>query len=310
MELSRRDFMKFSVPALCLPLVSKPQGSITSLAGGPALSVRTGGKAILYDGSKCNGCRACEVACRRANRLAPLPQQGPQLDLSPNSWTVVKTTEVVVNGKAEKAALRLQCLHCTDATCVKVCSTGTLRHNEVTGIVEFDRDKCNGCGYCVQECPFHVPRVSGTDASGQQQMFKCTMCSTRVNTNRRPVCVDVCPFHALSFGHREQMVNEGSDRVKNLRATYPDATLYGKDELGGLHVLRILKASPLAYGLPERPEVPAGATFWRGVVHPLGLGLGGLAVVGLAANYVFASQANKERKGETKEPESGGSHGN
>ncbi len=132
MEVSRRDFMKFSVPALCLPLVSKLPGSITSLGGAPALSARNGGKAILYDSSKCNGCRACEVVCRRANRLAPLPQQGPQLDLSPNSWTVVKTTEVVVNGKAEKATLRLQCLHCTDATCVKVCSTGTLRHNEVT----------------------------------------------------------------------------------------------------------------------------------------------------------------------------------
>ena len=92
MELSRKDFMKFSAPALALPLVAKlpsvVAGSGKDIKETALAAPKVGEKAILYDSSKCNACRSCEVACRMVNKLAP---QHKPADLSPNSWTVIAT---------------------------------------------------------------------------------------------------------------------------------------------------------------------------------------------------------------------------
>ncbi len=302
MELSRKDFVKLSAPALALPLVAKlpSLGLGSGKEAGPAQAVpKAGEKAILYDGSKCNACRSCEVACRMAYKLAP--QRKPQ-DLSPNSWTVVTTRQITVGGKTESAPLKVQCLHCTDAACVRVCSTGALQRNETSGAVEFDAAKCSGCGYCARFCPFHVPQVAGTETDGLQKASKCMLCSARLNAGMAPICVGACPFNALSFGERSQMVTNGSNRVAELRATYPNATLYGQNQLGGLHVLYVLKADPQAYGLPPEPSVSLGATVWKSLVHPMGWGLGGLAVVGLVVNFAVASQAKAKERAVAEKP--------
>jgi len=44
--------------------------------------------------------------------------------------------------------------------------------------------------------------------------------------------------------------------VQALRADgHPNATLYGEDELGGLHTLYVLTDRPSALGLPEAPQL-------------------------------------------------------
>jgi formate dehydrogenase iron-sulfur subunit len=50
--------------------------------------------------------------------------------------------------------------------------------------------------------------------------------------------------------------------VQELRANgSPNATLYGEDEMGGLHTLYVLTDKPSEFGLPEAPQL-ATSTAW------------------------------------------------
>ena len=281
MQLSRRDFLKLSAPAICLPVICGVP--ISEMGLGEArrpLSPKSGEKAILYDASKCIGCHYCETACWMQNGT---------------SLTEIRMKEADINSKEELSFYKHQCMHCTEATCVKVCPTGALRHHEL-GFVEYNRDKCSGCGYCVEFCPFQVPRLSGSTLTGVQKMDKCTFCAERVTNNQQPACVEACPKAALTFGDHGQLVAEGRERVEVLRKTHPNATLYGENELGGLRVMYILPEPADVYGLPEDPQVPLAATVWQDITKPVGFALGGLSIIVLAVNYLIARQAKLTRE--------------
>ncbi|MFW6125836.1 MAG: 4Fe-4S dicluster domain-containing protein [Chloroflexota bacterium] len=258
-------------------------------------------KAILYDASKCTACRGCQVACKQWNDLLAEvttnrgAYENPP-DLSFNTWLKMRFTEVG-DGPEDLRWIftRRACMHCTDAACVEVCPTKALYHHEL-GFVAYNRELCTGCGYCVEACPFDVPRTGGGAAGtihGVRTMNKCIFCEDRVTNGEIPACVKTCPTGALTYGDRSDMVEEGKARVTALKATYPNATLYGENELGGLHVLYVLDDMPEAYGLPVNPKMPVAATAWQDVLQPIGWGVAGLAVVGLGLNYIIARRKAK-----------------
>ncbi len=257
-------------------------------------------KAILNDVTKCMACRACQVACKQWNELKGEETtnrgsyENPP-DLSAQTWLKVRFIEVERQAKPSWLFARQACMHCTDAACVKVCPTGALYHHEL-GMVAYNKDVCSGCGYCVDFCPFHVPRSQRNLITGVAKMDKCTMCTNpgldRVAAGYEPACVKTCPPNALMFGDREQLVAEGTKRIKGLKAQgYSNAYLYGEKELGGLHVLYVLDDTPQVYGLPVNPEVPPAAIAWKNVIQPLGWALGGLTILGLALNFLIAREA-------------------
>jgi formate dehydrogenase iron-sulfur subunit len=284
MQISRRDFLKTSIPLTGLLFLGQP-GLKNLLQNKDIASSGPGEKAMLYDSSKCIGCYACVNACRKQNNL----DQG-------SSYTAIK--EVQLGDNQAISYYKNQCMHCTDATCVKVCPTHAVTRNEL-GFVAFDRDKCIGCGYCAEFCPFHIPKVSTDKVTGLEKMSKCLFCQDRVSQGGQTACSEACPTHALTFGSRDDLVKQGKERVTELVKTYPDATFYGEKELGGLHVMYILKDKPTAYSLPEDPRVPLTAVAWKNIIQPLGWSMGGLVVVGLAMNYLFARTSihTSERNG-------------
>ena len=62
--------------------------------------------------------------------------------------------------------------------------------------------------------------------------------------------------------------------------------IYGEKELGGLHVMYILREPASMYGLPERPRKPTERIFWRWV---LGV-IPGLALVGGIFRYLSSER--------------------
>ena len=150
-------------------------------------------KAMLIDVSKCIACRACQVACKAWNDLQAeitvcAGCYDNPTDLSPDTWNRIAFWELERDGGRVDWVFRpVRCMHCTDAPCVRVCPTGALFKDSM-GFTAYDESKCNGCGYCVQFCPFDVPRLKEADLWGKGKTTKCTFCQDRVRDGLAPAC--------------------------------------------------------------------------------------------------------------------------
>lgn len=177
------------------------------------------------------------------------------------------------------------CMHCSDAACVKACPVDALTRNNELGYVRLNVSTCTGCGYCVDACPFDVPKLDNGAVWGFGKVSKCRLCSDRIQHAKQPACVQSCPPNALEFGLRSDMVKLGQSRIADLKDRgYKDAYLYGENELGGLNVLTVLPSKPEDFDLPKEPKVPEYLNTWKNVVQPLGA----LAIAGTALMLGFS----------------------
>ena len=251
--------------------------------------------AILFDSSHCTGCKGCQVACKQWNMLPSKmglndneftgSLQGPG-DLGGDTRLVMTFDEKPSDNKLQPihwAIGRRSCFHCTDAGCVAICSSGALKKND-NGVVSFDTEKCNGCTYCQSACPFDVPRFRDTDG----KIDKCTLCFDRLEEGQIPACVKTCQPEALKFGPREEMLEIGRKRVEFLKAKgFDKAELYGEKEMGGLHVLHVLKFGHEAYGLPTDPKPNSMIGVMQAMKPVTAVGTAAV-VAGLAVSFLAA----------------------
>ncbi len=255
--------------------------------------------AMYIDASKCMGCRGCQVACKQWNDLKGYvpgvretkntgSYENP-LSLDPQTWTRIKFSEYDNPDRFQWLFLKEGCMHCTDAACVDVCPTGALKHGPY-GIVTFERDLCNGCGYCSQFCPFGIPKLEIINSvTGEAKSSKCVFCQDRTVNGLTPACVKTCPASALEWGPRDAMVAKAELRVSELKTKlgFPEARVYGKTELGGLGRIYVLTAPASEYGLPENPRYPVLGTLWQKILQPVGqLAFGAVIVGALGAFFV------------------------
>jgi formate dehydrogenase iron-sulfur subunit len=278
MEISRKDFLKGAAGATGLLLLQPPAMAMAKD------SQTSAGVAMLIDVTKCVNCWWCYAACKEHNML---PETGkPDLsqppELSSNVWT---TLHPVKKGDAW-VSRKKACNHCTNAACVEVCPTGALSYNQL-GFVQYDQEKCSGCGYCAEFCPFGVPQMENNKVTGVAIMNKCTFCYDRVTNGEQPACAAACTAGAITYGQRADLITTAKERVAGLKQNGSNASLYGVDELDGLHVMYVLDDSPAVYGLPADPEVPASSII-RDVLRWVGSGLAIVAVAGFGLNYLAA----------------------
>ncbi len=246
--------------------------------------------AMLIDTSKCMGCRGCQVACKQWNkrpaektRFTGSYQNPPKLSAS--TWTLIQFTEPADYDKDPRWLFRkMQCFHCTDASCEQVCPTGAIKKLE-NGIVYINQDLCSGCKNCVVCCPFDVPQFDTTTGT----VRKCWMCLDRVTNDLEPACVTACPTGALRFGPREEMLKIGLGRQKILETQKVKSRLYGakENELGGLHVMTLLTEKADIYALPEHPKKPTAMIIWRWILGTVP----GLAIMVAILGYLFSKRS-------------------
>jgi formate dehydrogenase iron-sulfur subunit len=207
-------------------------------------------KGLLIDVTKCIGCRACAVACAEANNL---PQE-ESLQLSATHYTVVQG----INN--DQTFVRRLCMHCNQPTCVSACLVGAFTKMD-TGAVLYDENKCIGCRYCMQACPFEVPRYEWGSLAPRVQ--KCRMCYERVEAGGQTACADACPTGATAFGDRDELIKEARKRIDENPGQYIDH-IYGLTEAGGTSVMYLSNVPFGDLGLPTNlPAEPIPDLSWR-----------------------------------------------
>ena len=259
--------------------------------------------AKLIDESKCIGCKACQVACmqwtdNRDEIGSTVGVYDNPADLTTKSWTVMRFNEVErADGGLDWLIRKDGCMHCEDPGCLKACPAPGAIVKYENGIVDFVKDNCIGCGYCVAGCPFNVPRISKDD----HKAYKCTLCSDRVAQGEGAACAKACPTKAIRFGKKKDLVEWANNRVKDLKERgYQNAGLYNPQGVGGTHVMYVLRHSdkPEAYnGLPSDPQISPTVNMWKGVTKTvLSWGMGVAVLAGLA-HYFIKGPKEVDEKG-------------
>jgi molybdopterin-containing oxidoreductase family iron-sulfur binding subunit len=161
---------------------------------------------MVIDLKRCIGCDTCTAACKAANQV-PLGIL----------WNRVFKFERGSYPNSRLGFLPVNCMHCDDPECVRVCPTGASYLQEEDGLVLVDSSKCMGCKYCILACPYgarnsfrklepfydaeetplddlarskHVPGV----------VQKCDFCQERIEGGLEPACVVSCVGRAKHFG--------------------------------------------------------------------------------------------------------------
>src|SRR3989442_2304369 len=199
------------------------------------------------DTTVCIGCKACEVVCKRWNRVPSTngglnTLSGDRYDnkrrLDGIHWRHVKFIEQFTDDRKDGRWLLMSdvCKHCVNAPCLEVCPTGAIIRTEFDSVF-IQSSVCNGCRACVSACPFGVIHMGGTENAGQGTAKKCTLCYDRLQNGLQPACAAACPTESIQFGPIEALKMRAQKRVAALQATgQTKAQLYGPYEriLGGL----------------------------------------------------------------------------
>ncbi len=233
-------------------------------------------KGVLYDATKCIGCRGCQVACKQWNKLPGRVATNTGTHENPpnlNAYTFTKIhfTELEHGGKFRWVFAKLQCMHCQHPACVEACIVGALEKRE-DGPVTYDDRKCIGCRYCQVACPFGIPSFEWDKP--MPWIRKCTFCADRQGGGLSPACVTTCPTGALVYGEREDLLSKARKRI----AARPDKYvkhIYGEKEVGGTSWLYLspVPFEELGFASHSYQPVTVNAARAMGAVPPVLLGV-------------------------------------
>ena len=258
----------------------------------------------LIDTTLCTACRGCQVACKQWNELPGLKTkqtgsyQNPP-DLQWNTWTLVRFQEYEDKaGKFQWLFRKDGCMHCTNASCVKVCPSGALYYTDY-GTVGLRSNLCIGCNECMNVCPFNVPKYNhATD-----KVYKCDLCYSRIEEGNPPACVKSCLTGGLTIGAKDRMLKKAYARVKELGG---NANVYGDKFVGGTHVMYVLAEKPSVYDeLPEHPTVPASIILWKDILKPLSLIAAGGVLAGSFLHYIIHGPKMPDENGQNNDAKGG-----
>ncbi len=287
MKVTRRSVLKVIAAAAVSTAASAVPAIARERKRAPAEAV-----GMLYDTTRCIGCKACVFACADANGLEPDRSGAPgnlhlaPVDLNGRTKNIIKFCQ---DGE-QQSFVKSQCMHCIDPGCASACMLHSLHKNERTGVVEYDPQWCVGCRYCQMACPFNVPKFEFDKRL--PKIVKCELCRHRVKDaavagadgftrypkGQGPACCEVCPRSAVIYGRREELLAEAHRRIAESPNKYYQGRVYGEKELGGTQVLYLSHVPFTKIGLPEFGDRPAPDVaytvqegIYRGFIAPLAL---------------------------------------
>ncbi|HCE68377.1 MAG: hydrogenase [Geobacteraceae bacterium GWC2_55_20] len=287
---SRRDFLKI-MGASGAALLAGRAGAEAS----ESHAVNNDTLGMLYDATKCVGCKACMSACKKVNsdygslafERAKFDSDGlwdaPE-DLSGSTRTLIKLFK---ESDKQWSYVKYSCMHCQKPSCVSVCPVSAMTRDKITGTVDYNKDACIGCRYCQIACAFNIPKFQWDKAI--PQIVKCDLCkNTNLVKKGITACAEVCPVGAISFGKRKELLEEANKRLRENPGKYINH-IYGEKEVGGANHLYLSAMQFNKLGLPVLAEA-APAEFSEKIQHTIYKGF--IAPVALYGTLCFVALKN------------------
>jgi formate dehydrogenase iron-sulfur subunit len=265
---------------------------------------------VLVDTTLCIGCRKCEEACNRRNRLRRTAEPFSDREAlrtfrrpTENAFTVVN--QFPGSPSPDQAGLpmtfvKVQCMHCLIPACVSACIVGALT-KAPDGAVLYNPSICMGCRYCMIACPFEVPAYE-YDVPLTPKVRKCEFCTDRAKgTGASPACAAACPTETLVFGKRADLLAIARRRLEARPDRYIQH-IYGENEVGGTGWLYLAGRPVTEIGLLDLPQrAPALRT--EAIQHGIfKYGILPVAVYGALAGIMWYNRKHEGASGQSDDP--------
>lgn len=146
---------------------------------------------IECDEMKCTGCGICQMACSMRH-FGVINKSLSRIQIRKYLLPLPKAVQVT-------------CVQCVDEEreCEKACplSPPAIYYNKDLKHMVIEDDRCIGgkCLKCMKSCPAGAIRIYQPVSP---KPFVCDLCDTENTGDRRPECIDVCPYGALNFLER------------------------------------------------------------------------------------------------------------
>ncbi len=269
MAITRRVALKaIATAGATAGAAALPRPSSAAVVAAPADAL-----GMLYDTTRCIGCKACVSACDEANAMMS-DRRGIEGDLYLAPVDLNGQTRNIIKLYKEGPStsfVKQQCMHCVDPACANACMLGALQ-KRAYGVVSYDASLCVGCRYCQMACPFGIPKFEWSKAFNPK-IVKCELCShrydaslaarsdgfTRFDRGHGPACAEVCPRDAVIYGRRTELLAEARRRIAASPGRYFQDRIYGETEGGGTQVLYLSHVPFEKLGLPELGDRSAAA---------------------------------------------------
>jgi len=167
---------------------------------------------FIIDMEKCIGCHGCSVTCKAANGTPPGVTRSHVLRSYEGTYPDV-----------HRIIRPVMCNHCENPLCVPVCPIDGATYRREDGIVVIDKELCDGCGHCIEACPYGARyAISSPDGYFGAQLSpyeevayvgkeegtvdKCDFClEYSGGADPNPVCVKACQVEARIFGELDAL---------------------------------------------------------------------------------------------------------
>ena len=256
---------------------------------------------VLFDNTRCIGCRKCEEGCNKVNELPGPDRSFSDLSVLENNRRTTAKAYTVVNRYGDTGSSRgplyrkIQCNHCLEPACASVCFVQAFKKT-ASGAVTYDESVCVGCRYCMIACPFEIPSYE-YDSAFSPRVRKCTMCHPRISKGLLPGCVEACPTEALTYGKREDLLRIGRERIRKFPDRYVNH-IYGENEMGGTSWLYLSEVPFKEIGMREDLGVTPAPKLTSGALSavPIVVGLWPVLLGGIYAINKRKEKIEKQEK--------------
>jgi len=210
-DIDRRQFIKISIFSTAGALV----GSIFAFADSEKeIEINNYDDLLKFDWgyivdtTRCIGCGACVRACKIENNVPDSyfrtwieryeinKEEKIKVDSPKGGIESFKQDNFADSEIVKAFFVPKLCNHCYNSACTQVCPVGA-SYTSPDGVVLIDKERCVGCGYCVQACPYGCRYIEHSKGVAD----KCTLCYHRIHKGEVPACINACPRNARIFGN-------------------------------------------------------------------------------------------------------------